>query len=91
MAFIEGEFFYNLRKKYRLIVIFLFLDVTNLRWVLAGYGKQIDRLSNYLDRFYWLEVMMTFIEEKLFHDKRRNLTVYERHASYFIARSADRI
>jgi hypothetical protein len=29
------------------------------------------------DRFYWHEIMMKFIEGKLFHDKRRNLTVYE--------------
>jgi hypothetical protein len=27
---------------------------------------------------------MTFIEEELFHDKRRNLTVFERLSMYFI-------
>jgi hypothetical protein len=38
--------------------------------------KELDRLRNYQGRFYWQGVVNAFIEEELFHDKRRNLTLY---------------
>jgi hypothetical protein len=41
-------------------------------------GEELDHLRKTLYRFDLHRILMRFIEWELFHDKRRNLTVYER-------------
>jgi hypothetical protein len=46
--------------------------------MLPGYKKELDMLRKAHGEFYWYEVAITFMERDVFHDKRRNLNVYEK-------------
>jgi hypothetical protein len=50
--------------------------------------KKLDFLRKPSRWFYWHRVTMTFIEWEIIHDKRRNLTIYERLTVDFIGRGS---
>jgi hypothetical protein len=60
------------------------------RWY-STISQKFDPIRVIIIVLVWSEVVITFIEGELFHDKRRNLTVYEKLMSILLARSRDGI
>jgi hypothetical protein len=72
---------------YEILIVVLFgwsRDGIYWRETLSRWEKEHDSWRKVLDWLYWNGVAMAFIEWKLFHDKRRILTVYERLPVDFI-------
>jgi hypothetical protein len=71
-------------KSFRLILFVQICDEIDWMRDLLQWEKDRDDLRKTLSRFDWDAALMWFIELVLFHDKRKNLTIYEKLMVDFI-------
>jgi hypothetical protein len=90
ITFLEGELFQD--KRMNLIVyqklMFDFIGKESWWHLFKGSSSTMREWTRPFRKcsssFYWHEVVIGFIECELFHNKRRNLIVYEKHMVDFI-------